>query len=297
MIDQALTIPHIDLLLVALVMAATCLTLERAARARLIDAGADARWPILATATTVLTVSLAAWGGARVLAHDLQALAGLARVSATQLELQGAGALTPGGTEDRARATQVLRALSRDAGLVTDADLPDWNRTKAGATEVTDLDRLGADVPECRTFVAGHEAGEARATAPGHQQGATHVDSGAVVYATGARAAKELDLYRDPTIVDCIRAVSLKTFQPLGVNAVSVSPVAAEGVTDGFGFLVTADLPATGAPAASLAMGVQGVRAGRALASVTVTGTPEQIAQVMSTTLPPIEQRLQAAQR
>ncbi len=195
-----------------------------------------------------------------------------------------------------APALAAARRIAR-AGLVTDADLPDWNRTKAGATEVTDLDRLGADVPECRTFVAGHEAGEARATAPGHQQGATHVDSGAVVYATGARAAKELDLYRDPTIVDCIRAVSLKTFQPLGVNAVSVSPVAAEGVTDGFGFLVTADLPATGAPAASLAMGVQGVRAGRALASVTVTGTPEQIAQVMSTTLPPIEQRLQAAQR
>jgi hypothetical protein len=77
-----------------------------------------------------------------------------------------------------------------------------------------------------------------------------------------------------------------------------VSPVAAPNVADGFGFLVTQDSVLPNGSHQPLTTGIAGVRVGRALNTVIVTGgSPADVNEVTTKVLPAIEQRLQQAQR
>jgi hypothetical protein len=192
--------------------------------------------------------------------------------------------------------TTAERAIAR-AGLITDSDLNHWAKVKSNASEATDLILLAKDVPECTAFTRGNVQEQVNGRSPGYQRGATIADSSVVVFATDAEALAQLELYRDPTIVDCLRAVYLKLLKTTGVTKVDVSPVAPEGVTNGFGFLVSAEIPEGAGTSRTVTTGIQGVQVGRALSSINVTGTQAEIARVASSTLPNIERRLRAAQQ
>ena len=73
--------------------------------------------------------------------------------------------------------------------------------------------------------------------------------------------------------------------------------MAVEIVGDGqFGYLVTAEFATGPAASRTLLTGIAGVRVGRALSSVNITGPQPTVVEIETTALPKIADRLKAAQ-
>lgn len=179
------------------------------------------------------------------------------------------------------------------AGLLVQSDLPGYAPGNANPSEAASLATDAKKTPGCETFVANAKPDALHGWSRSYRLASTVVDGSVAVYPTEADAVAQLDAFRDPAMIGCLEAL-YRTALGAQVQSLSVSPVAASNVDNGFGYLVTATLVAPGGTETQL-VGIQGVQQGRALASINVTGTQEQINQVSSTVLPNIQQRLKDA--
>ena len=116
-------------------------------------------------------------------------------------------------------------------------DLPGWTSTARRRRRGDEIKELARGIPGCEQFVAGIRDGLVRTVGKFTRNGTT-VDGDVDVYATAADLQAQLELYRDPGIVDCLQNLFTKALQstaPAGatVENVSVSPIAVEDVGDG----------------------------------------------------------------
>ena len=116
-------------------------------------------------------------------------------------------------TSTSSRISSTTAAPSGDvalakAGLVTQADLPDFTANPATTKkELDEIDALAKTLPACQRFMAAKQDGDVQRRSPQWAQNHTTVDSGTDVYADVATITAQLELYRDPTIIDCYRAL------------------------------------------------------------------------------------------
>lgn len=188
------------------------------------------------------------------------------------------------------------------AGLVTQADLPGYTRNPASTKRELDaIDAKAKTLPECQTFEAAKRDGEVQRRSPKWAKNQTTVDSSTDVYADTAEIAAQLELYRDPTIIDCYRALYTAVItERLGTKgtlvSVDISPIAVEIVGDAqFGFRITVTVESNGATQTQIADAI-GIQVGRVGLSLNVSGTVAEMAKVESELLPVLVKRLQDAQ-
>ena len=109
-----------------------------------------------------------------------------------------------------------------------------------------------------------------------------------------------MDLYQDPTTVDCFHALYLKAITAsVGakgtVDDLSVSPIAVDNLGDGqFGFRLTVNLSSQG-QSATLTSDIIGIMVGRFGLELNVDGTPAELAELETTLLPTLVGRMQQA--
>lgn len=210
-------------------------------------------------------------------------------------------------TSTSSRTSSTTAAPSGDvalakAGLVTQADLPDFTPNPATTKkELDEIDALAKTLPACQTFMAAKQDGDVQRRSPQWAQNQTTVDSGTDVYADVATITAQLELYRDPTVIDCYRSlyteVVTKSLQGQGtLVSLDVSPIAVEVVGDaqfGFRISVTVEIDGTTQSQISDAIGIQ---VGRVGLTLNVSGTVAEMAQRESELLPVLVKRLQDAQ-
>lgn len=202
-------------------------------------------------------------------------------------------------TTTRPPGTAAERRIAH-AGLLADGDLPGSQKVQPSSSEASDLVVLGQDVPECKTFFDGNRHEDVNGRSNGYQRGAAVVNSSVAVYANAEDAAAQLELYRDPSIIGCLEQVYRRAITSgapgTTLESLSVSPVAVEDVGDGqFGFRVTAQVNAgTGTPKPVLT-GIAGIKVGRAISSINVTGSEAELAEVQSTVISKLATRLKQA--
>ncbi len=208
------------------------------------------------------------------------------------------GSASDSTTTTTAPGTEIERQIAR-AGLLSGAELPGWSRVTHNLSEANDLVTLADGIAACGFFTDGNRHENVNGGSSGFQRGDTVANSSVVVYGSDTDAIAELELYRDPAIIGCLDAVYRKTLvRNATVRTLSVSPVAVEDVGDGqFGFLVTAEVESGSAPPRTLLTGIAGLRVGRALSSVNVTGSQASVAEVTTTVLPKLAAGLSAAQK
>ena len=208
------------------------------------------------------------------------------------------GSASDSTTTTTAPGTAIERQIAR-AGLLGGAELPGWSRVTRNLSEANDLVTLADGIAACGFFTDGNRQERVNGGSSGFQRDTTVANSSVVVYRSDADAIAELELYRDPAIIGCLDAVYRKTLvRNATVRTLSVSPVAVEDVGDGqFGFLVTAEVESGSAPPRTLLTGIAGLRVGRALSSVNVTGSQASVAEVTTTVLPKLAASLSAAQK
>lgn len=181
------------------------------------------------------------------------------------------------------------RALA-NAGLLQQDDMAGYVAGDPNPSEAADLVDQAAKIPSCSAFVDTSKPSVIKGRSRSYQLARTIVDSSVAVYRTEADAAAQLEAWRDPAIVTCLQDFYLKAFEGSNVQSVSVSPVAPANVENGFGFLITATLPAE-----TRLVGIQGVQVDRAIASINVAGPQESITRLETTVMPKLQQKMQAA--
>ena len=209
----------------------------------------------------------------------------------------GGGSASKTTTTTKPPGTAVERKIAR-AGLLTGADISGSSRVTRSPSEANDLVTVANGIAACDFFTNGNVHERVNGGSYGFQRDTTVANSSVVVYASAADAVAELELYRDPAIIGCLDAVYRKVLAPTGtLGTLSVSPMAVEIVGDGqFGYLVTAEFATGPAASRTLLTGIAGVRVGRALSSVNITGPQPTVVEIETTALPKIADRLKAAQ-
>ncbi len=209
-------------------------------------------------------------------------------------------------TTTKARTSSTSTADREDvvlakAGLITQADVPGFTANPATTkAELDEIDALAKTLPACQTFMAAKQDGDVQRRSPQWAKEQTTTDSGTAVYADVDAITPQLELYRDPTIVDCYRALYTaavsKIVPPNATVSVDVSPIAVEVVGDAqFGFRITVRIESEGRTDGQVA-DVIGVQVGRVGLTLNVSGTVPEMAKLESDLLPVLVQRLQDAQ-
>ena len=202
---------------------------------------------------------------------------------------------TSGTTADSATGDRRIVA----AGLLRSADLPGFSSVPS-SPEVEGIDQFAKGLPECANFVTKQQPGANKRKSRRFTRGQEHATSAADAYPTVDAIRAQLDLYQDPTTVDCFHALYLKAItENLGakgtVDDVSVSPIAVENLGDGqFGFRITANLSSQGQPA-TLTSDIIGVMVGRFGLQLNLDGTTAELAELETTLLPKLVDRMQQA--
>lgn len=188
-----------------------------------------------------------------------------------------------------------------EAGLITQADVPGFTANPATTkAELDEIDALAKTLPACKTFMAAKQDGDVQRRSPQWAMEQTTADSSTDVYADVDAITAQLELYRDPTIVDCYRALYTEVIKK-GVpkNAtvkVDVSPIAVEVVGDAqFGFRISVQVDSVGRTQTQIADAI-GVQVGRAGLSLNVSGTVPEMAKLESDLLPALVKGLEDAQ-
>jgi hypothetical protein len=185
------------------------------------------------------------------------------------------------------------------AGLIRPSDLPGF-RAAPASTNAADVDQVAKGLPECANYVAKHEPGANKEQSPGYTRDREHARDAVDAYPTVEAVNAQLDLYQDPTTVDCFHALYLKAITAsVGtkgtVDNLSVSPIAVENLGDGqFGFRLTVNLSSQGR-SATLTSDIIGIIVGRFGLQLDVDGTPAQLAELETTLLPTLVGRMQQA--
>lgn len=214
----------------------------------------------------------------------------------------GAGSSSTTSTTGPADPSVAADRRIAAVAVVRPTDLPGWTVAARPPSKGSEIKDAARSIPACATFVAGLHDGRVAARSKKLTKDGTTVTGDADVYATAADLQAQLDLYRDPTIVDCLQQLFTKALQstaPAGatVESVSVSPIAVEDVGDGsYGFRMTAAVTRDGAPQTIL-RDIVGVTFGRVGVSLTVTSSDAaNLAEVETTVLPILAQRVHDAQ-
>lgn len=187
------------------------------------------------------------------------------------------------------------------AGLIRPSDLPGYSHKPPSTNSSSDIYRTAKGLPECAHFLAVHKNGGSKRISPQFQRGGSHVADSADVYASSATLATQLELYRDPTTLACIRSAFQKAmtdqFKSRGViDKLDVSPIAIDEIGDGsFAVRVTVAVTASG-QSSTLLIDLDGVIVGRYAISFGVDGTtPAQLAELETTLLPKLVERMKQA--
>ncbi len=186
------------------------------------------------------------------------------------------------------------------AGLIRASDLPGYSHKPPSTDSSSDIDRVAKGLPECARFVAARKDGTSKQKSPQFQLGDSHVDDSVDVYASSTIVAGQLDLYRDPTTLACIRAVFQKVLTDrIGsqgtIDKLDISPIAINELGDGsFAFRLTVAFTANG-QSTTLLFELAGVAVGRYTIAFNPDGTTAQIAELETTLLPKLVDRMKQA--
>lgn len=187
-----------------------------------------------------------------------------------------------------------------EAGLIRISDLPGYSHKPPSADSSADIEQIAKGLPECAHFVAIRKGGASKRKSPRFQLGNAHVDNGVDVYASTDIVAQQLDLYRDPATVVCLRAVFEKTLvQRIGTNGTidktDISPIAVNEAGDGqFAYRLTVGHTANG-QSTTLLFDLIGVSVGRYTMSFNSRGTIAEMAELETTLLPKLVDRMHQA--
>ncbi|MGZ4678043.1 MAG: hypothetical protein ACXVJ7_07485 [Acidimicrobiia bacterium] len=216
------------------------------------------------------------------------------------------GSSKPGGSGSTTRSTAPASGARADkaiahAALLHPSDFPGFTSTPGKVTSSNQLIQTAKAFPVCDHFVATKQDGRAQAQSPRYARGDLKVDESVDVYATAADITAQLDLYRDPATVECLRMVFTKLVDdtvPTGttVQQLSVSPIAVDDHGDGqFAFRLTVVVAAGGQTQTALS-DIVGVQVGRGGCSLQIDATDTgTLAETESRLLPIATERLRRA--
>ena len=200
----------------------------------------------------------------------------------------GGSAATDTSTTSRPPGTTIERRIAQ-AGLLDPADLPGFQKVATLPSEILDLDASATAGGPCDFYRTGRPPQKVTGRSASAQRGSTTVSSSLAIYADAATAQKELELFRDPRMADCLKEV----YVPDGTPA-DVTPIAASDLGDDqVAYRITRDTSSGTAP--TQVIDVHVVRVGPAVFSVNVIGSPANAAEVQSTALPTLVNRIRAA--
>ena len=185
------------------------------------------------------------------------------------------------------------------AGLIRPADLPGWAHEPAdNRGSAAEVKKLARDIPSCDNLVARIRDGDESHPSPRFSQADMKVRDTVDVYASTARAAEQLDLYLDPSTIDCYRELFRTAFtkQGLRVDSIDVSPIAVDHIGDGeFGFRLTGSVTSADRTTQFLSDQI-GVQLGKyAMTFETFASTTAQLAELETTLLPRLVDRMKQA--
>ncbi len=211
----------------------------------------------------------------------------------------GGSTSLPSGTS----STSTTPAASHDnvvtAGLLRAADLPTWtHKPSSSASTAAEVKKLAAGIPTCANLVAKVNDGRHSAKSPDFSKADSRVSDSIDVYDSATEVAGQLDLYLDPTTIDCYRDLFRKTFSDEGltVDSLDVSPIAVDHIGDGeFGFRLTTTITRAGQTQHLLSDQI-GVQLGKyALSFEVFAPDTAGLAQLETTLLPKIVDRMKQA--
>jgi|GEM_PF-5489047 hypothetical protein len=208
---------------------------------------------------------------------------------------KGAQPAKPTTTTTKPTKVQTIVA----AGLLRGSDLPGYSQRPPG-TNSSDFDQLAKGVPGCEAFVSALVHGSHRQKSPRFTRGGVHVDDSVDFYGSAADIAGQVDLFRDPATLPCLRDALRKGLtEQLGttatIDALDVSPIAVNEVGDGqFALRFTITIDQNGQKSTIL-MDLVGVAVGRFALSFISQGTTEQVAELETTLIPKVVDRMKQA--
>ena len=106
----------------------------------------------------------------------------------------------------------LLLAACGSSGSTSGGGSPTTTSTTA-PSRGDEIKELARGIPGCEQFVAGIRDGLVRERSRKFTRNGTTVDGDVDVYATAADLQAQLELYRDPGIVDCLQNLFTKALQ------------------------------------------------------------------------------------
>jgi hypothetical protein len=207
-------------------------------------------------------------------------IVGLCALALTACDSGGSGARRGTTTTSHAPAEGTVaadRALARTV-LLRRTDLRGWEVAPGTDVNGANLRDAAGTVPACAPLVGRLLPGRVHLQSPKFTRGTATVQSDVDVYASAAALQAQLETYRDPAVIECLRSLFgalLQSRVPVGatLGEVSVSPIAGPDATaEGYAYRVTA--PATGdGPPVTITEGILGIAIGRVGVTLTVAGT------------------------
>ena len=184
------------------------------------------------------------------------------------------------------------------SGLLRASDLPGYSQRPLGKSS-PDFDQISKGVPSCEAFVSAQLHGSDRQRSPRFTHGNVHVYDSVDVYRSAADIAAHVDLYRDPTTLQCLRDALRKHLDQfdaaLTLDSLDVSPIAVNEVGDSqFALRFTATVDQSGQKSTIL-LDLVGVAVGRFALSFISKGTTAELAELETTLLPKLVDRMHQA--
>ncbi|MGZ6932408.1 MAG: hypothetical protein ACXVK4_17895 [Acidimicrobiia bacterium] len=191
-------------------------------------------------------------------------------------------------TTSKSPGTAIDRRIAR-AALLLVADAPGYQQVSPQQSEIADLAGASSGISACDFYRTSNQHRVLTGRSVALQRGSTTVNLSVAVFADAATAGALVAQFRDPRMVDCLR----KIYAPKNV-AVTVSPIPADGLGDDrVAYRITlSDQPGT---APTKVVDIVVVRVGRAVISANITGSSTDSAELQSTALPKVVDRLRAA--
>ncbi len=211
----------------------------------------------------------------------------------------GSKSSAPSGSSTTTSTTAASHDPVVTAGLLRPSDLPGWtHKPSSSASTAAEVKKLAAGIPTCANLVAKVNDGGHSAKSPDFRKAGSRVSDSIDVYDSAAAVAEQLDLYLDPTTIDCYRDLFRKTFtdEGLTVDSLDVSPIAVDHIGDAeFGYRLTTTITNAGQTQTVLSDQI-GVQIGKyALSFEVFAPDTAGLAQLETTLLPEVVDRMKKA--
>lgn len=186
------------------------------------------------------------------------------------------------------------------AGLIRPSDLPGYSHKPRTTSASPEIDQVVRSFPGCEHFASAYHPGAHKRRSPRFERSGALLGSSVDVYPSTAAIAAQLDLYRNPTSLPCLReAARTVVTHNLGttgtVKSLEISPISVNILGDGeIAYRFTATVARRGETTTGL-LDFVGVAVGRFALSFNAEGTTARLAELETALLPKLVDRMKQA--